>query len=734
MGKRRHQHAVAHKEALGHPSAQPRSARSNEPRIWMLVAAVALLVARPLVASEGTSWLGDDLPFDMLWFILSGLYFAYGLLKRELALRFGLVDSLVLLLVGLSMVSCLASQTAGPRLSLNMLWSWAAVAAMYLLFRQLIDTPQRARLVITAMLALAVVLSCYGIYQVFIGYPNDRDAYRANPDQMLREAGHWYPAGSPERALFESRLNSDEPIATFALTNSLAGYLAPWLIVAVAIAVAGHAQRQGWLAPAKLMQIAMILPIAACLFLTHSRSAYVAVLAGIAVLALRLSGINARRKTQIVVGALLTLVLVGIVFFVARRSTTLDEARRSLGYRFEYWQATLGMIFDHPVLGVGPGHFQDYYTRYKLPEASEEVRDPHNFLLELAATSGIAAGGLIVAILVVFAWRITRASPVANDEAEPTSDPPGTKRILGGAAGGVGLAYLIGPAVGLGITFELLVAALAIGTVAVLALYPWVRTGRVIAWIPGLAVLVLVVHLLASGGMSFPGVANTFWLALALGLNLSEQSAAATPATAKKQLVFTGGLLASMAAIALCYWTAYVPVLRSYSAMTEALYAAEQGDYAAQLAALRTAAALDPASPEPWEHLSESHLRRFLQTNYQSALREFRQAQAEYVKRRPQSSSAWRQSGRWFQQVHQATKKTSDSAQAVASYRRAVELYPTSGILRAELAVVLASGPQRALAAEEAREALRLDVLTPHADKKLPDDLRRTMRRLAAPR
>ena len=66
--------------------------------------------------------------------------------------------------------------------------------------------------------------------------PATRAEYRINPDQALRAAGLWYPPGSRERWLFEQRLASPEPLATFPLTNSLAAFLAPWLIVTLGIA------------------------------------------------------------------------------------------------------------------------------------------------------------------------------------------------------------------------------------------------------------------------------------------------------------------------------------------------------------------------------------------------------------------------------------------------------------------------------------------------------------------
>ena len=64
----------------------------------------------------------------------------------------------------------------------------------------------------------------------------------------------------------------------------------------------------------------------------------------------------------------------------------------------------------------------------------------------------------------------------------------------------------------------------------------------------------------------------------------------------------------------------------------------------------------------------------------------------------------------------------------VAGLARAAMLYPTSAAYRAELADALYSLDRREEAGREAREALRLDALTPHVDKKLPDALRSSLR------
>ena len=79
---------------------------------------------------------------------------------------------------------------------------------------------------------------------------------------------------------------------------------------------------------------------------------------------------------------------------------------KSLRYRGEYWQGAWGVITDgapslagalvEPTFwwGVGPGNFAGPYVKYKLPEASEEIVDPHNLFLEVWATGGFCAFAL----------------------------------------------------------------------------------------------------------------------------------------------------------------------------------------------------------------------------------------------------------------------------------------------------------------------------------------------------
>ncbi|NQT11369.1 MAG: O-antigen ligase family protein, partial [Planctomycetes bacterium] len=398
-----------------------------------------------------------------------------------------------------------------------MLWEWIALGLSFLLARQLIVTRREARAVVAVMIGLAVALSAFGLYQYAYEFPNTRADYLSDPDTALREAGLWFEPGSRERALFELRLlESREPIASFALTNSLAGYLAPWLVVAVGIGVGAGLRRRQW--RLWLALVVCVLPVAACLILTKSRSAYVACAFGL----LLVGWLSRGRTTRIDWKLPATIVAVGAILVAAVMvmggldAKVLSEATKSLGYRTQYWRSTLSMIADHPVVGCGPGNFQNAYTRYMLPEASEEIADPHNFVMEVWATAGTPALLALVAVLGCFGYslvqnRLERASDAPNGPREqPPRDPPppagqpdAAVCVLGGALGGylLGVWYALVSSAAPGVAPVvvssappamlplILVLPLAVG--AVVVLWRWVDSGHMPPLLPAVGLMVL---------------------------------------------------------------------------------------------------------------------------------------------------------------------------------------------------------------------------------------------------
>ena len=709
-------------------------------RAWLLAGMTALFVARPLFPSESAATFGDGLTMVMLWIALAVFWLLGAIGRPKVSIRFGPVDAAVLLLVGWYAVAALwAAEHASARPALNMLWEWVGMGLCFLLARQLIVTAREARAMAVVMVALAVALSGYGLYQYAYEMPNTRAQYEADPDAAMREAELWFPPDSPERELFVNRLYSTEPPATFALTNSLAGYLAPWLVVLVGMGVGCRLGSKRLLG-----MIVCLIPIALCLLLTKSRSAYVATGAGLV-----LVWLFCRERTIRVGWKTFTAALVGIAVLVASvvaigglDRDVLRQTSKSFGYRLQYWQSTLRMIADHPVVGCGPGNFQDAYTQYKLPEASEEVADPHNFLLDVWATAGTPALLALLAVLGCFEWRMRRGggweaasgglgrcsveasetsdlkSPikdVKSEDSEPSFDA--WAYVLGGGAVGflLSIPVVLLSAAPPGAVAVLLGLPLAAAAAALL--FGWIHDGRLSRLVPAVGVAVLLVNLLGAGGIGLPSVAGSFWLLLALGLRNER------PREFRAQVAWAGLLVVIGLAVA-CYSTGYRPVLNAQTCLQMA-----EREPARAAEHLKAAAAADPLAIEPWRRLAALEFAIWQRDQDDAAFRQFQRADGKTLELAPNSAPAWLASGdRYFKAF--STMEQDDAAagdvieQAVAAYQRALRLYPNNAAYRVKSAEAYRAADDEQAFRHEAEAALRLDDATPHTDKKLPAEVR----------
>ena len=101
-------------------------------RSWLLAAAMALWVARPLFPSESAAAHGDGMTVVMLWALLTVAWLAGAAARPRFRLRFGWTDAAALLLVGLHSLAALrAVWQESPRPALNMLWEWIGMGLAY---------------------------------------------------------------------------------------------------------------------------------------------------------------------------------------------------------------------------------------------------------------------------------------------------------------------------------------------------------------------------------------------------------------------------------------------------------------------------------------------------------------------------------------------------------------------------------------------------------------------------
>jgi O-antigen ligase len=697
--------------------------RSSKLRPWLLGAATALCVARPLFPSEMAGMNGDGLPVVMLWLVLAGAWLVAAIRGRRLPLRFGGTDAAVLLLIGLHAAAALwAAGHESPRPAINMLWEWVALGLSFLLLRQWVTGEREARALTAVMIALAVGLSAYGLYQRTVEMPQTQARYAADPEGTLRAAGFWFPRGSAERQHFEARLANREPLATFALTNSLAAMLAPWLVISLGIALAGRRSFFVGLGASSGTRsyrwLAVAAPLAACLALTKSRSSFVAVAFGLAMLAWIWGRGKLRRGWKLSLGiALAAVLLLGAALALGGSpAALLAKAVKSFGVRIEYWRATWPMIAAHPLGGCGPGNFQAVYTQYKLPQASEEVADPHDFLLEVWATAGTPTLLALMAVLGSFFYFTRRRQfpPVVPAGGDATAHV-----IAGGLLGfllAVPLGQLSAAPPGLTATLVGLPAAAA----AIFLGYGWIQHGRLPSVLPAVGVAVMLVNLLAAGGIGQPAVAGTLWLLMALGLRGD------TPRRLPRAA--TGALLAAALALAAgCYLSGYSPVLRCRAHLQAAEALVFQNHRGEAEEELVRAAAADPLAAEPWRQLAALTFEGWQRRPSEAALERFALCTRNALERAPHWAANWETAGDRYREVFARTHQAKFSMQALAAYRGAVECYPNSALCHAKLALACGVAGEQAGLRREARIALDLDALMPHAEKRLPAALRQQL-------
>jgi hypothetical protein len=739
-------------------SARAEAAPIDRWQTILLAAMVALLVARPLVPEDPGGENGYGAPFNVLWLVLACAWFLGQMRRGEFRLRFGWPDALALALVAWHTISALVAFHVGsPRPAINMLWEWIGLGATFVLVRQVIHTTNEARAVIVVMLGLAIGLSAVAVHQYYVTIPGDLSSYEAAKDStesLYSQTGQWMPPGSSARQQFENRLNSRLPGATFALSNSLAGFLVPWCVILFAITLA--ARRPATLAAG----IASLALMAGCIFLTGSRSGGAAIIAGCLLVvadsarspALSISW----RRAFIPMLSAIAIAAFAVSVGTSTGREALAAAERSVSFRFEYWRATLAMIRDYPLLGCGPGQFQDYYATYKLPGASEVVQDPHNWLLDVWANAGTPGAILLIAFLtatIVRAWRAggndiankdeIRRSPRASNAAAATASDAAVFGGVAGVALGTAIAWLSG--FPLARMHMLLVVAGIVGAWWIWR--GWAQAGALAKRLPLVATIALLVNLLAAGGISYPGVAGSLWLLLAIELNLTEgasyhadEVALAGSFPARTATLFrskiarwaAGMALAAMLAIAI--WTEYLPVMacRLQLSIADAGVVASRADQSRD--ALVAAVAADPWSPEAAARLAEQRFADYQALPTPTQRRSLLEADALARQLAPRHSGVWAQSADFAAAIHEHTSSVEDLDAADRYFERAIELFPSHAELLAKAANFWQSVGKLDRAREAAVEAIRVDDLMRaggHTDRELRPAVREATEAIA---
>lgn len=718
-----------------------RSTNANQTKSlhnWLLMATGFLLGALVIwafvVPTDATSvFMGQALPQNLFWLLAACL--ATGVAVTGGGFQFNKKSWVFvgLLFSGLLLATFLAGEENNPRRGWHGFWQVVSFASCYFCVRVFAVSTKARAVLLSLVLAGCVASAMHGIYQVQVTFPALKQEYLADPDAVIaRIPGANAPEGSPQRQRIEDRLlNSNEPYATYALTNSLAVTLsgAMLLLGSVLVTQGGQWKHNASLRIPLICTVVALLVVTCTWFLTSSRTAWAAVFVAFPLLMcamlVRRQKMLSKKQIAVVLTLLFVLGTVCGAWLLVSDSLVVSEAGKSLGYRIQYWQSTAAMIQDHPVSGVGLGNFQSYYPQYKLPEASEEVADPHNWMLDVAATLGVPV------LMLVLAWLCQMSLAVLADESNSRLDESGSgpeEQERSAATRAIALGGCVGGAV-------------CIGLVSLLQGYDLILVG--VCWLPAAALvflmkpmllsladsrlliffgaLVMMLCLLVSGSWQANGIGVPLVLLLALTNGVT--SGVTDAGQASKHVRWLPAAVALLGLV--CFLLqAWMPVMNAWSLSQQAQFASTP---AQQIAMSMDAAKADPLDTELESWVAQGHALTALSAPGGLAVRSSSkaiEALDAWLARDSHRFNNWRQAGdlafKMSKRLADEGEDTEDlDAKALEYYGKAVARYPNSPELRVQLAAAAFRTEEWGLFESELDEGIRLSEISPHEDKRL---------------
>ncbi|MDB5296679.1 MAG: lipid core-O-antigen ligase-like enyme, partial [Phycisphaerales bacterium] len=408
--------------AAARPFGRPADAPTRGP--WLTRAALGLAVAVVIARLFMTESIRSAIPVEP-----GGTAIPYGP---------GPAAGLLLdLLAGLCPLLVLVRRWVDPAYALRLAWSplafavlaaWAVVSTAWAGDRfaalvsschllaaagvlwavaQIVRTPAHARLLAGVCVGLLGVLLAHGLWYQLVDRADLRHAWETNRDELLK-ARNVRP-GTFEYTQFENKILRGELMGFSASPNTYAAAIVLLGLVVLG-ATAQFVRDRRWASAATMLAVLAV--AAGVLPLAQSRTGDItAALGAAAVGAAAVFAPTFRRRSTLlyVAGALgVAAVAAFVVGYGLSRGTLFHD---SLNFRWRYWVGSFQLWKLHPLAGVGWENFGPHYLGVRMPEATEEIKDPHNYLVRFAAELGGVGGLLALAWTARAWWEITRPGP-----------------------------------------------------------------------------------------------------------------------------------------------------------------------------------------------------------------------------------------------------------------------------------------------------------------------------------
>ncbi|MGL6195797.1 MAG: O-antigen ligase family protein [Thermoguttaceae bacterium] len=747
---------------------QQQAEPTKEPSLFsqrlIIISTLALVIAGLLFSGESLTRFGSGHIFTFLWLFLAAFTAIFAAICTPVSKRCGVTLSTIavfvfFLWVAISAGVAVYENRANIRLTLNAVFIWTGLAAAFFMFKYVIQKLKGDKSIFLAVLVcVAFSQAILGFYQYGYEIPNTQREYEKQKAAPATFAGYLAPTGltpdSKELKTFENRLYTQTPSGTFPLANTLAGLLAPMLILALGIVLFLRGKLKDRIGLGIIVSV-----LGLCLLFTHSRTGVIAACLGVVLLAATkfvcgkteiekevkdVKDDTATRNYGVIAGVvslLLLVVLVGVFstdFFAT--------AKRSLGFRLEYWQACWKMVQDAPLFGCGTGNFQQIYMQYKLPFSSEEIADPHNFIMEIWTNAGTPAlFAFLVFLGCVFIGRANSCSQNSESSNNDTSNcnaancEKSRENDRNENFSAAKLLFPIGSLFGFGVAyvggllsefpfsptnFVVIVIGYVLGS---LLLYSYVfRLDNAVSrqnCLLRIVLLVLLVNLLAAGGIAYPNIALPFWLISAM--LVSENGVVLFKGAVPLRLAYSLFFVLFVILAGACGNLSYYPCIESSDMVAKSI---SERNLSRRIELMQAAVVKDPLSADAKLDLARLQLAVYeskpaengVYRNLAIGLQELG------IAKNPKSATYYLQCGNDLRNTYRRTGDRSLLPVAVKRYKKAVELYPNHAKTHAALAIALwdlGDNDSKSAAAEEAQKALDLNSAMPHDDQKLPEDV-----------
>jgi O-antigen ligase len=317
---------------------------------------------------------------------------------------------------------------------------WTAAMALLWAAAQLVRDWVRLRLAAAVLFSLLAVYALQALNYRFLEAPAMRDLFLKDREKMLTERG--YIPGSFIAQQFEDKLKRMEVFGFFQSPNTLGAAASLLMLIGAGLMIQRIAEKEAvkWAVPA----IAIVL-IGGVVVLALSRSRGALATVGVGLVAFALLGryreaLGRKPRPAFIVG--LIVIIGGLLAVIGHGLAHGRLPTSTLTFRWQYWVGAARMIRQHPALGTGWSNFYLDYLAQRLPNAPEEIKDPHNFLVRFFSELGIV-GGVLVIIWVIGLWWELCVRADREQAGNPRHNSPGVVKFVAAVAGGATALSLI---------------------------------------------------------------------------------------------------------------------------------------------------------------------------------------------------------------------------------------------------------------------------------------------------